>query len=130
MLFPFVQEIHNLQFTEEPDYHKLQFMLLKCLLDDDNVISEEYDWSILKDNDIKSIISSQVGSNSPNTGGNSRKKSNDNQNFNLDEFNLNDQGIQKSESYRFMVNNNFDTMIKNKPSKGNQESKNSVGFKT
>lgn len=45
MLLQFVQEIHKIEFEQEPDYHKLQFILLKCMLDHEILISQDFDWS-------------------------------------------------------------------------------------
>ena len=35
----------NLDFYDEPEYNKLQFTLLKCILDNDQIISQDYDWT-------------------------------------------------------------------------------------
>ena len=50
MLLPFTQEVMKIGFNEEPNYHKLQFMLLKCLLEDDTILSLEFDWSYPQSN--------------------------------------------------------------------------------
>lgn len=36
-LLPFVQEIHDLSFSEKPDYNRLNFILVKILLDLDEI---------------------------------------------------------------------------------------------
>ena len=36
-LIPFITEVNNLSFDEQPDYNKLKFMLVKILLDQDEL---------------------------------------------------------------------------------------------
>jgi hypothetical protein len=59
VLLPITREIMKLKFDEDPDYNKLQFMLLKCLLDNEIVLSQEYDWMVR--NPMTSLQSSQRG---------------------------------------------------------------------
>jgi hypothetical protein len=37
LLLPFVEDVYSLKYDEEPDYSKLRFMLLKALLERDQV---------------------------------------------------------------------------------------------
>ena len=35
----------QIKFEEEPNYNKLKFLLIKCLLDADDVPDKRYDWN-------------------------------------------------------------------------------------
>lgn len=45
IFLPFTRQIMSMGFYQEPNYNKLQFTLLKCLLDNDIILSQEYDWT-------------------------------------------------------------------------------------
>lgn len=44
ILLPFIKNVFAIGFDEEPDYSKLNFCLLKALLDLDQVPSRQFDW--------------------------------------------------------------------------------------
>ena len=45
MLLPFVTEIFDLGFTEEPNYDKLKFSLVRILLDRNMTPNGKFNWS-------------------------------------------------------------------------------------
>jgi hypothetical protein len=44
-LLPFVEEIYNLRFDEEPNYNKLSFLLVKILMNSNQVPDDQYEWN-------------------------------------------------------------------------------------
>lgn len=45
VLLEFVEEIHSLAFNETPNYKKLKFMMVKCMLAHDIILSDQFDWT-------------------------------------------------------------------------------------
>ena len=45
ILRPFIEDIFQLNFDETPDYNKLQFLLVKKILDLNETPSKEFDWN-------------------------------------------------------------------------------------
>jgi hypothetical protein len=43
-IYPFLQEVYNLKFDEEPNYNKLNFILVKELMQMNISPSKEFDW--------------------------------------------------------------------------------------
>jgi hypothetical protein len=44
-LLHFVKEVMNLEFESAPDYQKLRFLLLSCLVQQGDTFNLEYDWN-------------------------------------------------------------------------------------
>jgi hypothetical protein len=44
-LYPFVSEVFNIGFSEDPDYGKLQMLLMKALSDSGATFNDSYDWT-------------------------------------------------------------------------------------
>jgi casein kinase 1 len=44
-ILPFIQEIYSLRFDEEPNYNKLNFLLVKVLMNHNLVPDNEYEWN-------------------------------------------------------------------------------------
>jgi hypothetical protein len=44
-MLPFIQEIYSLRFDEEPNYSKLNFLLVKVLMNHNLVPDNQYEWN-------------------------------------------------------------------------------------
>jgi hypothetical protein len=45
LILPYLKEVYSMSFTDEPDYNKLGFMLVKELMSIDQTPSNEFDWN-------------------------------------------------------------------------------------
>ena len=59
-----MEAVYKLKFEEEPNYKKLRFLLLKVLLDRNEVPTKEFDWLYYPDEntDVLSGADSQMSS--------------------------------------------------------------------
>ena len=46
MLIPFLNECFSYRFADPPNYDKLRFLLMKILLDNDEMADNQFDWNI------------------------------------------------------------------------------------
>lgn len=45
-LIPFMKECFSYRFTDEPNYEKLRYLLMKILLENDDMADNQFDWNV------------------------------------------------------------------------------------
>jgi hypothetical protein len=46
----FIEEIFQIEYDQTPDYIRLQFLLMKCMISIGEDMTNDYDWSQISDN--------------------------------------------------------------------------------